>query len=53
MERSNDIPPEGERPENQIQDQIEAENDPGIESDEDIDGEVDAQGGSAIKRRSS
>jgi len=53
MERSNDVPPEGERLDNQIGDEIEAENDPGIESDEDIDGEIDAQGGSALKRRSS
>ncbi len=52
MERSNDVPSEGEL-DNQVEDAIEAENDPGIESDEDIDGEIDAQGGSAIKRRGS
>ncbi|MGH7708096.1 MAG: hypothetical protein ACREM8_05030 [Vulcanimicrobiaceae bacterium] len=36
----------------QVEEENEAANDPGIESDEEIDGEVDAEGGSALKRRS-
>lgn len=53
MEKSDAVPSEGEALRNQIKDELKAANDPGIESDEEIDGEVDAQGGRALKRRSS
>lgn len=35
-----------------VKDEVATAHDPGIESDEEIDGEVDAAGGSALKRRS-
>ncbi|MGR4065285.1 MAG: hypothetical protein ACLQPV_07525 [Vulcanimicrobiaceae bacterium] len=35
-----------------IVEEIKSAHDPGIESDEEIDGEVDAEGGKALKRRS-
>ena len=50
-ERRGPGPADGEKFQEASESEIEAEIDPGLESDEDIDGEVDAEGGSALKRR--